>query len=167
MPRASSRSSSRAPFSPAATAVELRGELMIEWYRRLRLPQLQRERDQPLLCAVVEVAFDLAPGLVGARDDARARGRESARAWAFAIAVATSSVNPARRSSVPGGGGSSPVDTTAMRPHSSPSTVIGTPTAERMPISRAAPPASSSVYRSTRAGRLVSRTVAVTVPLTG
>ena len=55
----------------------------------------------------------------------------SARLSVFAIAVATSSVNPLSLSSLPGGGGSSPVDATAITPQSLPSTVIGTATTER------------------------------------
>ncbi len=61
----------------------------------------------------------------------------SPRVCALAIAVATSSVKPASRASVSGGGGSSPVDATPMTPHGRPSTVIGAATAEPMPCSRA------------------------------
>ena len=39
--------------------------------RHLRLcdPKLQRQRDQPLLGAVVQIAFDLAAGLIGGGND--------------------------------------------------------------------------------------------------
>ena len=39
----------------------------------LRHTKLQRKRDKPLLGAVVQVAFDLAAGLIGGGDDPRAR----------------------------------------------------------------------------------------------
>ena len=63
--------------------------------------------------------------------------RSSTRACALAIAVPTSSVNPASRASVPAGSCSSQVDIALMSPHSRPSTLIGAPTDERMPRSRA------------------------------
>ena len=66
-----------------------------------------------------------------------AKTRSSVRACALAIAVATSSVNPASRSSVSGDGSVWLVDPTMMTPHSRPSTPIGTPTIERNPDSRA------------------------------
>ena len=69
------------------------------------------------------------------------RAREAvsaALASALAIAVATSSVNPASRASVFSGSLSSCVEYTFMRPHSWPSTLIGTPTAERTPAATAA-----------------------------
>jgi hypothetical protein len=69
-----------------------------------------------------------------------ANPRNSTRAWAFAIAVAASSVNPASRSSVPAGSGSSRVCSTTITPHSRPSTLTGTLTDARNPNSRAALP---------------------------
>jgi hypothetical protein len=51
----------------------------------------------------------------------------------LAIAVATSSVNSANRSSVPAGSGRVSPDAMTMAPHSRPSTLIGTPTMARMP----------------------------------
>src|SRR5690348_3950512 len=42
----------------------------------LRKPERQRQRDEPLLRAVVEVALELAPLLVAGGDDARARRLE-------------------------------------------------------------------------------------------
>src|SRR5262245_29567378 len=39
----------------------------------LRVAKLQQERDQPLLCAVVQVALEATPRVVGGGDDARAR----------------------------------------------------------------------------------------------
>ena len=67
-----------------------------------------------------------------------AKPRSSTRACALAIEVATSSVNPASRASVSDGSGCSCPDATAMTPHSRPSTLIGTPTAERSLQPRAA-----------------------------
>ena len=63
-----------------------------------------------LLRAVVQVALDSPPGRVGGGDDPSARASSSARLSVFAIAVATSSVNPASRPSVSGGTGSSFID---------------------------------------------------------
>jgi hypothetical protein len=59
---------------------------------------------------------------------ATTRAREAAsaaRLSAFAIAVATSSVNEARRASVSAGSGCSRVMPAAIIPHSRPSTMIG------------------------------------------
>ena len=64
------------------------------------------------------------------------RAREAvsaARASALAMAVATSSVNPASRASVSAGSGSSLAETAVMTPHSRPSTLTGAPTVARMP----------------------------------
>ena len=52
------------------------------------------------------------------------------------MAVATNSVKPASHASVSGGSGPS-LETTPMTPHSRPSRLIGTPTPERSPHSRA------------------------------
>ena len=62
----------------------------------------------------------------------------AARLSALAIAVATSSVNEARRASVSGGRGCSRLVAAAIRPHRCPSTMIGVPTDERILASRAA-----------------------------
>ena len=78
MPRASSRSSAgglrqlvarlrRAARRPPSGSVV---------QRRARQPQVQRERDEPLLGAVVEVALEPAPLVVAGLDDARARGAQ-------------------------------------------------------------------------------------------
>ena len=67
-----------------------------------------------------------------------ANPRSSTRACALAIAVPTSSVKAASRSSVFAGIGRSWPDATAMTPHNRPSTLIGTPTAERSRQARAA-----------------------------
>jgi hypothetical protein len=66
--------------------------------------------------------------------------RSSSRAWVFAIAVATSSVNSFRRISASGGSEtreSPPADTT---PHTRPSTTTGAPTPDCTPDARAASP---------------------------
>ena len=55
---------------------QLPGRLRIVVHARARQPQAQRERDEPLLRAVVQVALDLAPRRVGALDDPRARGAQ-------------------------------------------------------------------------------------------
>ena len=64
----------------------------------------------------------------------RAREAVSA-AWAsaLAMAVATSSVNPASRASVSAGSGSSLAATAVIAPHSRPSTLTGAPTDARTP----------------------------------
>ena len=68
-----------------------------------------------------------------------ANPRSSTRACALAIAVATSWVNPDSRASVSVGSDlSGAADPTVTTPHSRPSTVMGTATAERKPHSRAA-----------------------------
>jgi hypothetical protein len=62
---------------PGDGAVELRVELAeLGWYRRLCCAQVQRQRDQPLLGAVVQVSPDTSAGLVGGGDDPRARRGE-------------------------------------------------------------------------------------------
>ena len=114
-------------------------------YRCLGRPELQREGDELLLRAVVQVALDAAPGLSAV---ATMRAREvvsSACVSALAIAVATSSVNPASRVSASAGSGSADMDTATTTPHSRPSTLIGTPADERRPevTQTAASPASS------------------------
>ena len=77
MPCASSRSSvsvvcasARSSSSSVATVGGIRFDELA------REPELHRERDEMLLRAVVQVAFDLAPRLVGRRDDAGARRAE-------------------------------------------------------------------------------------------
>jgi hypothetical protein len=67
----------RRAVQPGRDAVQFRPEFVeVGRHRRLRRAQLQRQRDQPLLGAVVQVALDAAPGLVGGGDDAGARGRQ-------------------------------------------------------------------------------------------
>jgi hypothetical protein len=71
---------------------------------------------------------------------ATTRAREAARAErlsAFAIAVATSSVESAICDSVSGGNGVPRLDDAAIAPHSRPPTTIGQPTDERIPSARA------------------------------
>ncbi len=62
----------------------------------------------------------------------------SARLSAFAIAVASSSVNEARRASTSGGSTCPSSEPMTVTPHRRPSTTIGVPIDERMPRSRAA-----------------------------
>ena len=93
------------------------------------------------------------------------RAREaviSARLSAFAIAVAKSSVNCARRVSVSAGSrGSNRIEPTVITPHRRPSTTIGVPTVERKPLLRAAIPTGpeASSKPSTRPGRPDSWTI--------
>ena len=68
----------------------------------------------------------------------------SARASAFATAVAASSVNPASRASVPAGSGAR-LDAMLTMPHSRPSTLTGTPTTVRTPSSSRAGSATGPV----------------------
>ena len=57
--------------------VQLRRQLVgLGRHRRLRRAQAQGEGDQPLLGAVVQVALDAAPGVVGGGDDPRPRRGE-------------------------------------------------------------------------------------------
>ena len=59
------------------------------------------------------------------------------RASAFAMAMATSSVNAPIRSSIPAGSGPGPEEPTDITPQSRPSTTTGVPTAARTPMARA------------------------------
>ena len=80
---------------PVGDARQLRGRARRAGrYRRLGAAQIQLERDQALLDAVVQIALDPAARLVGGGDDPRTRGHQLGAALAFAIAVATSSVKP-------------------------------------------------------------------------
>ena len=74
-PRASSRSSSTATWSSSTASASSRVELGVGAAAEpaLRAPELERERDEALLRAVVDVALDPAALVVGGRDDARAR----------------------------------------------------------------------------------------------
>ena len=85
----------------------------------------------------------------------------SSRAWLFARAVDTSSVNSASRSSIRSGSGASG-DEVVITPQTRPSTMIGAPAALRYPPLRArvgiVP--GRSEYSSIRAGRPVRRTSA-------
>ena len=75
MPRASSRSSAEASVSSLPTRSRNgAGELRVLVDPRPRHAHLERQRDEPLLRAVVQVALDLAARGVGRLDDARARG---------------------------------------------------------------------------------------------
>src|SRR5262249_59691422 len=75
-----------------------------------------------------------------------------------------SPVTPARRCSVPNGGGAAAVEPTRTRPHRLPSTLIGAATADSIPITFAVSAAGPGAYASTRAGRPVRRTCAATPP---
>ena len=86
---------------------------------------------------------------------------------AFAIAVASSSVNFSRRPSIPDGRSSS-VDATFIAPHRRPSTTIGLATDETIPMRRAAPAteplADDQSIVSTRAERPVRYTSSEAIP---
>ena len=96
--------------------------------------QQQRLGDQALLDAVVQVPLDPAARLVRGGDDPGPGGGHLGLRLGIGDPVATSSVNPASRASVPSGSGSL-ADATARTPHRRPSTLIGTPTAAPRPIS--------------------------------
>jgi hypothetical protein len=84
----------------------------------------------------------------------------SARLAVFEIAVATSSVNSASRSSMWSGRRSRSVESAEIAPHTSPSTMIGAPAHARIPVLRAASAIvpGRSAKSSIRAGRPVFRT---------
>ena len=69
MPRESSRRSVRAPVRPSAMSACCSRQL--GRHRGLDRAQVQHQRHQPLLDAVVQVAFDLAAGLVTGRNESR------------------------------------------------------------------------------------------------
>ena len=105
-----------------------RGEL------RAREPQRQRERDEPLLGAVVQVALDPPPGRVARLDEPRAGGRQLL-ARVGAGECEADQLREVARAAAPtsAGRGSSPLVVTTTAPHSAPATVIGAATAERYP----------------------------------
>ena len=72
MPRASSRSSA-ARWRASPTARRPSGGGLVAVQLGLQQPQVERQRDELLLGAVVEVALDPAAGVVGGLDDAHAR----------------------------------------------------------------------------------------------
>jgi hypothetical protein len=77
------------------------------------------------------------PTLSSAAATIRARdAATSVRASVFEIAVATNSVKFSRRDSVSAGSDAPSGDVATMTPHSRPSTTIGAPTAERLPMPR-------------------------------
>lgn len=74
------------------------------------------------------------PGEVRAEQRPDLLGDRCEQLSAFAIAIATSSVNDASRASAPVGSGfSADREPTTMRPHRLPSTMTGVPAAERTP----------------------------------
>ena len=97
---------------------------------------------------------------------ATTRAREAvscARCSSFAIAVATRSVNEARRASVSGASARSLVELAIMTPHRRSWTMIGVPTPERTPAGRMtaiASPGACAVL-AIRAGRRVCQTIAI------
>ncbi len=77
MPRASSRSSARACASSRLSAREelvSRGRIVAQ--PRLEQAKRDRQRDEPLLCAVVQIALERAPGGVFGPHEPRARRAE-------------------------------------------------------------------------------------------
>jgi hypothetical protein len=81
------------------------------------------------------------------------------------IAVPSSAVNSTSRSSMPSGSGDGSILSADMTPQTSPSTMIGAPAHEQIPVSRAASAIvpGSLEKSSIRAGRPVSRTRVETV----
>jgi hypothetical protein len=60
---------------PGGDALQVGAEFAeFGWHRHLRRAQLQCQRDQALLGAVVQVTLDAASGLISSSDDARPRG---------------------------------------------------------------------------------------------
>ena len=106
---------------------ELRLELLLLGrHDGLRSAQLERERDETLLGAVVQIALD-APAASSAAVTMRARDAVSwARLSALAIAVARSSVNSAMRPSIPSGTVPA-LSSGDVTPQRRPSTTIGAP----------------------------------------
>ena len=100
---------------------------------RPRQPQLEREGEEVLLSALVQVALETAACLVGVLDDPTARSHQTA---AGATASAASSARSSIRCSLPAGSGSVRVVTTATVPHTSPETITGAPTEDCTPIAR-------------------------------
>ena len=76
MPRASSRSSARLVPSSSCAPVEQARELLVVGDPPARAAQQQRERDEPRLRAVVQVALEPPPRGVARLDQPRARGAE-------------------------------------------------------------------------------------------
>jgi len=91
-PEAISRRSSSAAVRPSTTRSSSLRAARAPRERRLRRAQRERERNELLLRAVVQVAFDPAPGRVGRGHDRAREASNSARPSALAIAVARSSV---------------------------------------------------------------------------
>ena len=136
--------------APTATAVPSGSYRPIAVSRRQHPPGLRGDRGEHLLDGAARATS------VATRRSAAcsaAKPRSSTRAWAFAIAVAASSVNPASRASVSVGSGCSRVDTRTITPHRRPSTLTGAPTAARTPNSRATSAAApeTPTYSSRRA----------------
>ena len=134
MPRAISRSSSSTSVIPAATpSSSASSSLELGRDGRLRRAQLQRERDEPLLGAVVQVALDAAPRLVGGGDDARARRLQLGPALGVGdgggdeLGESAEALLGSRRRRVVAG------RCDGHTPHRRPSTLIGAATAERLP----------------------------------
>ena len=104
--------------------------------RRLRLPQLQGEGDQPLLGAVVQIALDAPARLVGGGHDPRPGGGQRG----LRLGVGDRGGDQLGEAGQPRLGVRRQrllrADATIMTPHSRPSTLIGTPTAERTPAAR-------------------------------
>jgi hypothetical protein len=118
---------------PGDGAVELRVELAeLGWYRRLCCAQVQRQRDQPLLGAVVQVSPDTSAGLVGGGDDPRARRGELGPAFRVGDGGRDELGEPGQP--LLGVLGSrSRRNPTPIAPQTRPSTTIGLATAERIP----------------------------------
>jgi hypothetical protein len=90
MPRASSRSSSSADRELVAAPVEELAAARVGRELRLCEPKRERERDEALLRAVVQVPLEPAASVVARGDDARPR-----RTQLFFLALALGDVEPA------------------------------------------------------------------------
>jgi hypothetical protein len=107
--------------------------------------QREAERDQALLGAVVQVAFDAAPGLVGSGDDPRAGGGE----LGAAVGVGDRGADGLGEAghALFSVGREKPVPCpTAIAPHIRPATTIGAATLDRSPSRRMASPYASAPW---------------------
>src|SRR5215211_7423596 len=117
----------------ARSGQKLLGCLWIRGQLSLGEAQGERQRDESLLRAIVEIAFQ-PPRSSSPADTRRARDASSSpRASSFARASETSRVNASSRSSAPGQKECGGVSDATTTPHKLPDTVIGAATKELTP----------------------------------
>ena len=103
---------------------------------------MQDQGDQALLRSVVQITLDPPARPVGGGHDPRPRGVERGLGLGVDEGGDDQLGEGRQPPRVSAESGSSRVDATLMTPHSRPSTLIGTPTAERNPEPRSASAAS-------------------------